>query len=46
MTMAVLHTKKVLPKDVLTKDKEEFLVSLTKYNKELVIRLDKITILE
>ena len=44
------HTDKVLPKDILVKNKEEFLVARThdsaQDNKELCIRLDKITLLE
>jgi transcriptional antiterminator Rof (Rho-off) len=42
----VNHTDKVLPKDVLVKNKEEFLVAYTQDNRELCIRLDKITLLE
>ncbi len=41
----VNHTDKVLPKDVLVKNKEEFLVANTQDNRELCIRLDKITLL-
>ena len=40
------HTDKVLPKDILAKDKEEFLVVDTQDTKALRIRLDMITILE
>ena len=40
------HTNKVLPKDILAKDKEEFLVVDTQDAKALRIRLDMITILE
>jgi len=40
------HTDKVLPKDILAKDKEEFLVVDTQDAKALRIRLDMITILE
>jgi len=40
------HAEKVLPKDVLVKNKEEFLVANTRDNKELCIRLDKLTLLE
>ncbi len=39
------HTAKVLPKDILVKDKKEFLLANTQDNKELCIRLDKITLL-
>ena len=39
------HSDKVLPKDILVKDRAEFLVANTKDDKELIIRLDKITIL-
>jgi len=42
----ISHTDKVLPKDILVKDKEEFLVADTQYDKTLRIRLDMITILE
>ena len=41
----IRHVDKVLPKDILVKDKEEFLVANTQDNKELCIRLDKITLL-
>ncbi len=37
------HTEKVFPKDILTKNKEEFLVAVTLDNRVLRIRLDKIT---
>lgn len=44
------HTDKVLPKDILVKNREEFLEARThesaQDNKELCIRLDKITLLE
>ena len=44
------HIEKVLPKDILVKNKEEFLVARThdsaQDNKALCIRLDKITLLE
>ena len=40
------HTDKVLPKDILVKNKEEFLVATTQGNKEICFRLDKITLLE
>jgi transcriptional antiterminator Rof (Rho-off) len=40
------HTDKILPKDILVKDKEEFLVVDTQDAKALSIRLDMITILE
>ena len=39
------HTAKVLPIDILVKDKQEFLIADTYDGKELCIRLDKITIL-
>ena len=47
----VNHTEKVLPKDILVKNKEEFLVARTHHdnaqdNTQLYIRLDKITLLE
>ena len=46
----VYHTDKVLPKDILLKNKEEFLVARAhdsaQNNNELCIRLDKITLLE
>lgn len=40
------HTEKVLAKDILVKNKEEFLVVNTQDNKVLCLRLDKITLLE
>ena len=40
------HTEKVLAKDILVKNKEEFLVANTQDNKVLCLRLDKITLLE
>jgi transcriptional antiterminator Rof (Rho-off) len=40
------HTEKVLPKDLVVKNREEFLLALLQGNKELCIRLDKITLLE
>ena len=44
------HTDKVFPKDILLKNREEFLVARThdraQDNKELCIRLDKITLLD
>lgn len=42
----IYHTDKVLPKDILVKDREEFLVANTSDKKELCIRLDKIMTLE
>lgn len=39
------YTDKVLPKDIQVKDKAEFLVAKNRDNKELCIRLDKITLL-
>lgn len=38
------HTEKVLPKDVLVKNKEEFLVANTSDNREICIRLDRIAL--
>lgn len=35
----------VQPKDILVKDKQEFLIADTQDNKKLCIRLDKITLL-
>lgn len=44
------QTAKVLPKDILVKNKEEFLLAETfgsaQENKALCVRLDKITLLE
>ena len=40
------HTGDVLPKDILVKDKQEFLVADAENGETLCIRLDKITILE
>ena len=44
------HTDKVLPKDILVKNREEFLVARTydsaQDNKLLCLRLDKITLLD
>ena len=44
------HTEKVLAKDILIKNKEEFLVARThdsaQNNKVLCLRLDKITLLD
>lgn len=42
---AELHTAKVLPTDILVKDKQEFLIADTQDDKKLCIRLDKITLL-
>ena len=39
------HTAKVLPIDILVKDKQEFLIADMQDNKGLRIRLDKITLL-
>lgn len=39
------YTDKVLPKDILVRDKAEFLVANTRDNRELCIRLDKIALL-
>lgn len=38
------HVEKVLAKDILVEDKEEFLVANTLDNRELCIRLDRITL--
>ena len=43
---AALHTAKVLPKDILVKDKQEFLIAITQDNRELCIRLDKIILMD
>lgn len=40
------HTGDVLPKDILVKDKQEFLVADAENGEALCIRLDKITLLE
>ena len=40
------HTGDVLPKDILVKDKQEFLVADAENGEALCIRLDKISILE
>ena len=40
------HTDNVLAKDILVKNKEEFLLATGQNNKELCIRLDKLTLLE
>ena len=40
------HTAKVLPTDILVKDKQEFLLADMQDNKGLRIRLDKITLLD
>ncbi|MBT8119526.1 MAG: hypothetical protein KJN89_07390 [Gammaproteobacteria bacterium] len=40
------HTENVRPKDILVKDKQEFLVADGEDGEALCIRLDKITILE
>ncbi len=40
------HSAIVLPKDILVKNKEEFLIANTHDNEELHIRLDKITLIE
>ena len=42
----VKHTEKVLPIDILVKNKEEFLVAETPDHNELCVRLDKITLPE
>lgn len=41
-----LHVAKVLAKDILVKNKEEFLIAEMPANKELCIRLDKIVLLD
>ncbi len=40
-----LHTAKVLPTDILVKDKQEFLLADKQDNEALCIRLDKISLL-
>jgi len=40
------HTEKVLPKDILVKNGEEFLIASLHDHGQLCIRLDRITILE
>ena len=40
------HTENILAKDILVKDKQEFLVADRENGDALCIRLDKITILE
>ena len=40
------HTEKIQAKDILVKDKQEFLVADRENGDALCIRLDKITILE
>jgi transcriptional antiterminator Rof (Rho-off) len=40
------HTDKVLPKDILVKNKEEFLIAADQNNNEFCIRLDKISLLD
>jgi len=40
-----LHTAKVLPTDILVKDKQEFLIADKQDNTALCIRLDKISLL-
>jgi Rho-binding antiterminator len=39
------HTAKVLPKDILVKDRQEFLIAESLDKAELCIRLDKIILL-
>ncbi len=39
------HSAEVLPKDILVKDGQEFLIAEAQDNKTLCIRLDKITLL-
>ena len=41
-----LHTAKVQPKDILVKDKQEFLIADSRAYNELCLRLDKITLLD
>lgn len=38
------HIEVVLPTDILVKNKEEFLLALTKSGEEVCIRLDRITL--
>lgn len=40
------HVAKVLAKDILVKNKEEFLIAETLENKKLCIRLDKVVLLD
>lgn len=40
------HTARVLPKDILTKDGQEFLIAESQDKKKLCIRLDRITLLD
>jgi transcriptional antiterminator Rof (Rho-off) len=42
----ISHREKVLPTDILVNNKEEFLLAAGSDNKELCIRLDRITLLE
>lgn len=42
----VNHAEKVLAKDILIKNKEEFLVAETPDQNKLCVRLDKITLLD
>ena len=39
-------SEKVLAKDILVKDKQEFLIAITRDNRELCIRLDKIILMD
>lgn len=39
------HTARVLPKDILVQDRQEFLIAESLEKKELCIRLDRITLL-
>jgi len=39
-------TARVIPENILVKNKEEFLIASTQENKALAIRLDRITLLE
>ena len=40
------HVAKVLAKDIWVKNKEEFLIARTADDKELVIRLDRVTLID
>ena len=42
----VQYTGKILPKEILVKNKQEFLVANTEDGNELCIRLDRITLLD
>ena len=40
------HTARVLPEDILVKDRQEFLIAESQDKKQYCIRLDRITLLE